>query len=85
MHQNAEYRRVNYANTIHHKEMLRSKLDPHLIDKIEISQTPSQNYKNAFKTVYQDELEKTIEYEKQKKVRQLYTPYLTDKTYSPEK
>ncbi len=52
----AELNRVNYANGTHHKELIRKQISPTLIDQIEISQNPSNNYKNAFKNVYQDEL-----------------------------
>lgn len=42
-----------------------------------MAQNPSLNYRNAFKTVYHDELEKTIEYQQEKKQQQknsLYQP-----------
>ena len=60
MKENCEANRINYANTKHHRELVREHIDPSLIDKIEISVHPSQNYQNAFKNVYQDELERTV-------------------------
>lgn len=52
----AEVNRINFANTIHHRELIRKQIDPALIDRIEVSQNPSLNYRTAFKNVYQDEL-----------------------------
>lgn len=57
----AEVNRVNFANTIHHRELIRKQIDPALIERIEVSQNPSLNYRTAFKNVYQDELERTVE------------------------
>lgn len=51
-----EVNRVNFANAAHHRELLRKQIAPELIDKIEISENPSLNYRSAFKNVYQDEL-----------------------------
>ena len=47
---------INYANSAHHREKLRKDIDPAMIDRIEISEHPSMNYRNAFKGIYQDEL-----------------------------
>jgi hypothetical protein len=49
-----EVNRVNFANTIHHRELIRKQIDPAMIDKIEICQNPSLNYRTAFKNVYHD-------------------------------
>jgi hypothetical protein len=63
----AELNRVNFANTIHHRELIRKQIDPAVIERIEVSQNPSLNYRTAFKNVYQDELERTVEEQKEKK------------------
>ena len=55
-----------YANAKHHRELIREHISPQLIDRIEISQNPSQNYKTAFKGVYMDQLERTLEEHKEK-------------------
>ena len=70
MQVNSEANRINYANVKHHRELVREHIDPNLINKIEISQHPSQNYQNAFKSIYQDELERTVEEHKEKKKMQ---------------
>lgn len=62
-----EVSRVNYSLAKHHKERLREQIDPRVIEKIEVAENPSLNYRNAFKAVYHDELEKTIEYQLEKK------------------
>ena len=49
-----ELSRVDYANHKHHRQVLREQISPQMIDKIEISPTPSQNYQNAFKGVFMD-------------------------------
>jgi len=54
MHGTFEANRINYANTKHHRELIREHIDPNMINKLEISSHPSQNYQNAFKNVYQD-------------------------------
>ena len=51
---NGEMNRINYANAKHHRELIREHIDPNMINKIEISNHPSQNYQNAFKNLYQD-------------------------------
>jgi hypothetical protein len=63
MKENNELQRVNYSNAKHHKQIIREQIDPNLITDIEISQQPSLNYKNAFKSIYMDELEKSIHYQ----------------------
>ena len=63
-----EGNRINYANVKHHRELIREHIDPNMINKLEISQHPSQNYQNAFKNVYQDELERTLEEQREKKM-----------------
>lgn len=52
----SEINRMNYSITKHHKENLRDQIDPRVIEKIEVHEQPSLNYKNAFKSVYYDEL-----------------------------
>ena len=52
--------KLKYETNIHHKQNLRSAIDPKLIDELDISQIPSTNYKNAYKSLYQDELEKSV-------------------------
>lgn len=44
----------------HHRELLHQQIDNNLIQQIELSSHPSLNYKQAFKTLYHDELEKTL-------------------------
>lgn len=66
----SEVNRVNFANSVHHKELIRKQIDPATIDKLEIAQNPSLNYRSAFKNVYQDELEKTMEEQLEKKQAQ---------------
>lgn len=64
-----EIYRVNYANEKHHRQQLRQQIDPRVIETIEVDQNPSLNYKNAFKAVYYDELEKTIRFQEEKMIR----------------
>lgn len=54
----------------HHKQILRSQIDGKMIDQIEINQNPSQNYMNAYKNMYNDELSKTVERQELKKQKQ---------------
>lgn len=85
MKQTSELNRVNFANAVHHKELIRKQIDPATIDKIEIAQNPSLNYQMAFKNVYQDELEKTLEEQREKKHAQqsLYQhPYSPNNNHS---
>jgi hypothetical protein len=49
-----ELSRVNYSLAKHHKERLREQIDPRTIEKIEVAENPSLNYRNAFKAVYHD-------------------------------
>ena len=67
--------RINYQNCKHHRELLREQIDSKVIDKIEISHNPSSNYKNAFKNIYQDELEKTLEEHQERKVKEQASIY----------
>lgn len=60
MKEQAEIDRLNYANAKHHRELLHQTIDNQLIQKIELSPSPSLNYQKAFKSLYQDELEKTL-------------------------
>ena len=77
-----EISRVNYANSMHHKEKLRHQIDPQMIERIEIAQNPSQNYRNVKKVVYQDELEKTVAYHEEKKQQdKILSPYLVEPKY----
>ena len=72
-----EISRVNYANAMHHKEKLRHQIDPQLIERIEVAENPSHNYRNVKKVVYQDELEKTVAYHEEKKQQdKILAPYL---------
>lgn len=48
--------RINFETSKHHKQFLRSQIDPRLIDTIEIDKNPSLNYMNAYKNMYHDEL-----------------------------
>ena len=48
--------RINFENSKHHKQFLRSQIDPRLIDTIEIDKNPSLNYINAYKNLYHDQL-----------------------------
>lgn len=41
-----------------------------MIETIEVDKNPSQNYKNAFKAVYFDELEKTLKFQEEKRIRE---------------
>ncbi len=47
---------INFENVKHHRQILRSQIDPKLIDDIEIDRNPSTNYMNAYKNLYHDEL-----------------------------
>jgi hypothetical protein len=69
MQSNGEMNRINYANAKHHRELVRELIDPALIDRIEIAHNPSLNYKTAFKGVYQDELERTVEEHREKRMQ----------------
>lgn len=71
MKEAAELNRVNYANSTHHREAVRRQIDPALIERIEVCKNPSLNYRNAFKNVYQDELERTVEEQREKKNAQM--------------
>ena len=72
MFNDSEAKRINYANTKHHREIvrdqLREKLEP-TINQIEISANPDQGYRNAFKRAYLDELERTVEEHKERKMQ----------------
>lgn len=71
MKEQAEIDRLNYANAKHHKELLHQTIDNSLIQNIEFSKCPSLNYKQAFKSLYQDELEKTL---MQQQLKQKHSP-----------
>jgi hypothetical protein len=47
--------------------MLRSHIDQNLIDRIEISETPSTNYQKRYQELYHDELERSVNLFDQKK------------------
>lgn len=53
--------RIIFETAKHHKQILRSQIDQNLIDKIEIDKNPSINYMNAYKNLYHDQLEKTVQ------------------------
>lgn len=59
--------RIIFETSKHHKQILRSQIDPSLIDKIEIDRNPSLNYQNAYKGLFKDELEKTINQQEEKR------------------
>lgn len=52
--------KLKYETSVHHKQNLRSQIDQNLIDKIEISATPSLNYQRAYQSLYHDELQKSV-------------------------
>lgn len=59
--------RLKFQTSVHHKQNLRSLIDQNMIDKIEISNTPSLNYQRAYQSLYQDELQKSIMLHNKKK------------------
>lgn len=59
--------RILFETAKHHKQALRSQIDPSLIERIEIDRNPSLNYQNAYKSLFQDELEKTVSLQEQKR------------------
>lgn len=66
MKDNAELQRVNYSLQKHHRELLHQQIDPKLIETIEVAQNPSLNYRKAFESVYQDELQRTLDQQQER-------------------
>jgi hypothetical protein len=62
--------RLIFESSKHHKQILRSQIDPRLIDKIEIDKNPSLNYMNAYKSLYRDSLENSVILQEEKKHKQ---------------
>lgn len=52
--------RVFYQEKVHHRQQLRKQIDPKTIDHLEINPNPSVVSKKAYKSVYQDELEREL-------------------------
>ena len=52
---------ILYQSNIHHREQLRQKIDPDLIDKLEINNNPSAVGRRVYKSVYLDELDKEMQ------------------------
>lgn len=70
--------KLKFETNVHHKQNLRSAIDPNLIDQLDISEIPSNNYKNAYKSLYQDELEKSVNlHEKKKNIERVKDMYDT--------
>ena len=53
--------RIFYQEKVHHRQQLRNQIDPKTIDYLEINQNPSVVSKKAYKSVYQDELERELQ------------------------
>lgn len=53
---------------MHHRQNLRGNIDQNMIDRIEISPTPSKNYQKAYQDLYKDELQKSVLLHDQKRV-----------------
>ena len=53
--------RIFYQEKMHHRQQLRKQIDPKTIDNLEINHNPSVVSKKAYKSVYQEELEKELE------------------------
>ena len=52
---------IFYQEKMHHRQQLRKQIDPQTIDKLEINDNPSQVSRKAYKSLYQDELEKEVQ------------------------
>ena len=59
--------KLKYDLGIHHRQNMRQQINPQMIDNLEISNTPSQNYDKAYKQLYHEELEKSVGLFNQKK------------------
>ena len=53
--------KLKYELGIHHRQNMRQHIDPKMIDNLEISDTPSRNYDQAYKALYLDELQKSVD------------------------
>lgn len=53
--------KLKYETSVHHRQNLRNQIDQNMIDQIELSQTPSHNYQKAYKSLYHEELQKSVQ------------------------
>lgn len=51
---NRELEKLKYETSVHHRQNLRLNIDQNMIDKLEISPTPSKNYQKAYQDLYKD-------------------------------
>lgn len=58
---------LKYETSEHHRQKLRSHIDQKMIDGIELTHNPSSNYQKAYRSLYHDELEKTLSLHQNKK------------------
>ena len=65
--------KLRYELGIHHRQNMRQNIDQKMIDNLEISKTPSQNYDQAYKALYLDELQKSVDLFQHKKTKEKLT------------
>lgn len=78
--------KLKYELGIHHRQNMRQQINPQMIDNLEISNTPSQNYDKAYKQLYHEELEKSVGLFNQKKHKEQFNKDYdrqADKTQQP--
>lgn len=52
---------VLFQNSKHHRQVLHEQIDQNMINNIELTSNPSQNYRKAYQCLYQDSLEQTVQ------------------------